>query len=154
MTQNMMHYLSEPKPETIIPFTLSEMATNLSYDAGIEVVVHGADRLSGTPNLFYRLLLNLARNAKSAMATNLTIDVWRAGHLAVIDISDDGPGIPKDLKKHIFSAFYSGHKSNTGLGLAIAKDIAVAMGGDLRLSRSSKHGSEFRLSVPVKWLID
>ena len=154
MTQNMMHYLSEPKPETIIPFTLSEMATNLSYDAGIEVVVHGADSLSGTPNLFYRLLLNLARNAKSAMATNLTIDVWRAGHLAVIDISDDGPGIPKDLKKHIFSAFYSGHKSNTGLGLAIAKDIAVAMGGDLRLSRSSKHGSEFRLSVPVKWLTD
>ena len=143
MTQNMMHYLSEPKPETSVPFTLSEMATNLSYDAGIEVVVHGVDRLSGTPNLFYRLLLNLARNAKSAMATNLTIDVWRAGHLAVIDISDDGPGIPKDLKKHIFSAFYSGHKSNTGLGLAIAKDIAVAMGGDLRPSRTQNMAQSF-----------
>lgn len=152
MTQNMMDYLTEPKAETARAFVLGEMADNLRHDAKIEVKLTGTKALYGTPNMFYRLLFNRARNAKAAGASALTIDVWRAGHLAVIDISDNGPGIDKALKPHLFSAFYSGHKSNTGLGLAIAKDLSVAMGGELRLSRSSAHGSEFRLSVPQSWL--
>lgn len=154
MTQNMMDYLTEAKPELAIPFHLPEMATNLTYDTTLAVTVTGTQTLVGMPNTLYRLLLNLARNAKSAGASSLAIDVWRAGHLAVIDISDDGPGIDKGLKSHLFSAFHSGHKSNTGLGLAIAKDLSLVMGGELRLSRSSAHGSEFRLSVPKSWLSD
>ena len=152
MTQNMMHYLSETKPEEISDFDLDEMAHNLTHDTKLDVHLSGVTSLNGMPNTLYRLLLNLARNAKSAGASHLMIDVWRAGHLAVIDISDNGPGIDKMLKPHLFSAFYSGHRSNTGLGLAIAKDLSVAMGGDLRLSRSSAEGSEFRLSVPKSWL--
>lgn len=134
--------LLEPIEQTSAAEEIAEIGTALS----------GASSLSGMPNMMCRLLLNLARNARAAGATSLSIDVWRAGHLAVIDISDDGPGIDKMLKPHLFSAFYSGHKSNTGLGLAIAKDLSLAMGGELRLSRSSRYGSEFRLSVPKSWL--
>ena len=152
MTQNMMHYLTDAKAEEVVAFDLSEMADNLSHDGQIAVKTAGTTHLEGMPNLLYRLLLNLARNAKRAGAETLMIDVWRAGHLAVIDISDNGPGIDETMKPHLFSAFYSGHKRDTGLGLAIAKDMAVAMGGQLRLSRSSEYGSEFRLSVPAKWL--
>ena len=154
MTQNMMNYLTETKSEPIMSFDLAEMADNLSHDTKLTITTAGARMLIGMPNLFYRMLLNLARNAKRAGAENLVIDVWRAGHLAVIDISDDGPGIGADLKNHLFNAFYSGHKRDTGLGLAIAKDLSVAMGGELRLSRSSAHGSEFRLSVPKSWLAE
>ena len=150
----MMDYLTEPQTESLSDFTLSDMVENLSHDTKLNVKLHGADALHGTPAIFYRLLLNLARNARAAQAQTLTIDIWRAGHFAVIDISDDGPGIAPELKAHIFSAFYSGRKSTTGLGLAIAKDLAIAMGGDLRLSRSSVHGSEFRLSVPHSWITD
>ena len=152
MTQNMMDYLSEAKPEESQHFSTSLLGQNLSHDARLEVKVTGADHLYGAADQFYRLVLNLARNAKRAGANELIIDIWRAGHLAVIDISDDGPGIADDMRPHLFSAFYSGHKRDTGLGLAIAKDLAVAMGGQLRLSRSSKVGSEFRLSVPSNWL--
>ncbi|MGC6517395.1 MAG: sensor histidine kinase [Candidatus Puniceispirillaceae bacterium] len=152
MTQNMMDYLTEAKTENRMIFLLTEMADNLAHDTKLEIAIQGADTINGMPNTLYRLLLNLARNAKSAGASAMTIDIWRAGHLGVIDISDNGPGIDKMLKPHLFSAFYSGHKSNTGLGLAIAKDLALAMGGDLRLSRTSEHGSEFRLSVPVDWI--
>ena len=152
MTQNMMDYLSETKTEAPHAFSTSALAENLSHDARLKVVVTGADDLYGAADQFYRLVLNLARNAQRAGATELTIDIWRAGHLAVIDISDNGPGIADDLRPHLFSAFYSGHKRDTGLGLAIAKDLAVAMGGQLRLSRSTKIGSEFRLSVPASWL--
>ena len=153
MTQNMMDYLTEAKPESPCAIALDEMADNLKHDAKLDVTITGTKTLYGTPNMLYRLLLNLARNAHAAGASALAIDVWRAGHLAVIDISDNGPGIDKALKPHLFSAFHSGHKSNTGLGLAIAKDLSVAMGGELRLSRSSAHGSEFRLSVPQSWLV-
>ena len=98
-------------------------------------------------------MLDLARNARAAQAQTLTIDIWRAGHFAVIDIStDDGPGIAPELKStYIFLTFTI--QSTTGLGLAIAKDLAIAMGGDLRLSRSSAHG-KFRLSVPHSWITD
>ena len=152
MTQNMMDYLREAKPERRKAFSTSLLGQNLSHDARLEVKVTGADYLVGAADQFYRLVLNLARNARRAGANELTIDIWRAGHLAVIDISDNGPGIADDLRPHLFSAFYSDHKRDTGLGLAIAKDLAVAMGGQLRLSRSTKIGSEFRLSVPASWL--
>ena len=152
MTQNMMDYLSEAKPEERQHFSTIALGQNLSHDSRLEVKVTGADHLYGATDQFYRLVLNLARNAKRAGATELLIDIWRAGHLAVIDISDNGPGIADDMRPYLFSAFYSGHKKDTGLGLAIAKDLAVAMGGQLRLSRSSLHGSEFRLSVPSNWL--
>lgn len=142
MTQNMMDYLSEAKTETASRFPISEMAENLSHDSQLTVTSQGADILLGAPNQFYRLLLNLGRNA------------WRAGHLTVIDISDNGPGISEELRPYLFSAFYSGHKRDTGLGLAIAKDLAVAMGGQLRLSRTSDLGSEFRLSLPAHWLTE
>ena len=152
MTQNMMDYLNEPKPETHQSFSTQLLGRNLSHDAQLEVKVTGAAFLSGAADQFYRHVLNLARNAKRAGATELTIDIWRAGHLAVIDISDNGPGIGDDMRSYLFSAFYSGHKRDTGLGLAIAKDLAAAMGGQLRLSRSSNVGSEFRLYVPSSWL--
>ena len=152
MTQNMMDYLTEAKPESQTAFNLQEMVVNLTHDTKLDISHSGTQMLYGMPNTLYRLLLNLVRNAKAAGTTAITIDVWRAGHLGVIDISDDGPGIDKSLKPQLFSAFYAGHKSNTGLGLAIAKDLSVAMGGELRLSRSSQYGSEFRLSVPKSWL--
>ena len=154
MTQNMMDYLSEAKTETASRFPISEMAENLSHDSQLTVTSQGADILLGAPNQFYRLLLNLGRNARRAGADKMTIDIWRAGHLTVIDISDNGPCISEELRPYLFSAFYSGHKRDTGLGLAIAKDLAVAMSGQLRLSRTSDLGSEFRLSLPAHWLTE
>ena len=121
------------------------MVENLRHDTKLNVKLHGADVFIWHTCYLLSFIVGFARNARATQAQTLTIDIWRAGHFAVIDISDDGPGIAPELKAHIFSAFYSGRKSTTGLGLAIAKDLAIAMGGDLRLSRSAAHGSEFRL---------
>ena len=97
-----------------------------------------------------RILLNLARNAASAGATSLSIDVWRAGKLGVIDIADDGPGIARADWDDLFLAFRSKRSGGTGLGLAIARDLAVAQGGALKLTRSNDDGSEFRLQLPME----
>ena len=100
--------------------------------------------------MIHRLLFNLARNAGQAGATILNIDIWQAGHLAVIDVSDNRPGIAADMRQSLFRAFASGQPTGYGLGLAICLDMAL--GGRLRLSRSTDQGSEFRLQLPASCL--
>ena len=80
----------------------------------------------------------------------LSIDIWRAGKLGVVDIADDGPGIPREDWDDLFLAFRSKRRGGTGLGLAIARDLAVAQGGALKLTRSTGDGSEFRLQLPME----
>ena len=82
----------------------------------------------------------------------MTIDIWQAGHLAVIDISDNGPGVHPDVRDRLFAPFASGTSTHTGLGLAICLDLAIALGGQLSLSRSSDAGCEFRLQLPADLL--
>lgn len=116
--------------------------------ADIPITCQGADLLHVDPMMMKRILLNLSRNASRAGATKITMDIWRAGHLAVIDVSDDGPGIDANMQPHLFRAFFSGQRGS-GLGLSIAKDLAVALRGDIKLSRTGPSGSEFRLQLPA-----
>jgi len=60
-----------------------------------------------TSTMMFRILLNLGRNAGAAGATKLAIKIWRASHLAIFDISDNGSGIPWHLCPTLFSPFKS-----------------------------------------------
>jgi signal transduction histidine kinase len=69
----------------------------------------------------------------------------------VLEVEDDGPGIPADHAEHVFERFYrvEGHRaSGSGLGLAIARELALAMGGTLELE-SRPGRTVFRLRLPV-----
>ncbi len=149
LCQSMLDYLAEtpvPEPETI---TMSELAAETAADSGLRVTYNGPGKLYLDRTMMARILLNLARNAAAAGAGLVTIDIWRAGRLGVIDIADDGPGIPRGQWDDLFLAFRSRQRGGTGLGLAIARDLAVAQGGNLKLTRSTDDGSEFRLQLPV-----
>ena len=149
LCQNMLDYLTDtPNPEPV-EFVMADLVAELDAGSTISVRYEGPAQVFADRILIKRLLLNLIRNADKAGAKNVQLDIWRAGHLCVIDVSDDGPGVPKDFRPFLFSAFHSGHRAGSGLGLAIAKDIAVAQQGDIKLSRSSENGSEFRLSLPL-----
>ena len=150
LCQSMLDYLAEtpvPEPEII---TMPDLAAETAADSGLRVEYSGPDRLYLDRTMMARILLNLARNAAAAGAGLLTIDIWRAGRLGVIDIADDGPGIPRTQWEDLFLAFRSRRRGGTGLGLAIARDLAVAQGGNLKLTRSTDDGSEFRLQLPVE----
>ena len=150
LCQSMLDYLAEtpvPKPDII---TMSELASETASDSGLMVDYTGPDRLYLDRTMMARILLNLARNAATAGASRITIDIWRAGRLGVVDIADDGPGIPRGQWQDLFLAFRSRQRGGTGLGLAIARDLAVAQGGNLKLARSTDEGSEFRLQLPVE----
>jgi signal transduction histidine kinase len=82
--------------------------------------------------------------------TTVIVRVVRRGHAAVLEVRDDGPGIPPEDQKHLFQRFYraaGGKASGSGLGLAIASELASRLGGSIELS--SRAGSTvFTLNLP------
>jgi two-component system osmolarity sensor histidine kinase EnvZ len=112
------------------------------------------------------LVLPLKRQAFKRAITNLVTNATRYGNYVVvragtdkdwlrIDVDDDGPGIPPAERDNVFRPFYrlgNGRNvdtGNTGLGLAIARDIARSHGGDITLGESSMGGLRATVRVPV-----
>ncbi|WP_340116672.1 HAMP domain-containing sensor histidine kinase [Pelagibius sp. 7325] len=99
----------------------------------------------------YRVFFNLARNALEAGAGELRLAARPVRDFLVIDVEDDGPGMPEEAQRNIFKPFAgSAREGGTGLGLSIAHDIMRAHGGDIRLERSGAEGTLFRLVLPVR----
>jgi signal transduction histidine kinase len=66
-----------------------------------------------------------------------------------VDVVDSGPGIPPEQRERIFQAFISHDVDGTGLGLPIARELAVALGGRIDLDSAPGAGSRFRLVLPI-----
>jgi signal transduction histidine kinase len=99
----------------------------------------------------YRVFFNLARNALEAGAGELRLAARPVRDYLVIDIEDNGPGMPEEARENIFKPFTgSAREGGTGLGLSIAHDIMRAHGGDIRLERSDSNGTLFRLVLPLR----
>jgi len=104
-----------------------------------------------------RVLLNLARNAMQALQSRapndpvrdqIRITGRREGAVAVIEVSDTGPGLSSKAREHLFEAFQSSTGAGgTGLGLAIAAELVRAHGGEIRLVEGTI-GATFRLTIP------
>lgn len=122
------------------------------YDPSLPSVIGDADRL-------FQLVLNLARNALEADVHLLTLrtrvefgvrlnDRLRRAVLRV-DVIDDGCGIPAELAETLYQPLVSGRPDGTGLGLALAREIADEHGGELRhVSRAGV--TTFTLLLPLE----
>jgi signal transduction histidine kinase len=99
----------------------------------------------------YRVFFNLAHNALEAGAGELRLAARPVRDYLVIDVEDNGPGMPEEARENIFKPFTaSAREGGTGLGLSIAHDIMRAHGGDIRLERSGPEGTLFRLVLPLR----
>jgi signal transduction histidine kinase len=114
---------------------------------------------SGDEDLVRRLLVNLLDNAVRHAPPGSAVDVdldQSAGGWS-ISVSDRGPGIPEEIRPHIFKRFYRGDAARrrgrsdggAGLGLALARWIANVHGGDVTLARSSDEGTVFAVFLPA-----
>ena len=74
--------------------------------------------------------------------------LYRQGPFVALDVIDSGGGVPEDIKDEIFRPFFTTKSKGTGLGLALAKDLARLNNGELLLWKSSSQGSIFRLLLP------
>lgn len=108
-------------------------------------------RLQADPVQLSRALVNLGRNALQAGADRVeaTVEQLPDGRVALI-VRDNGPGLPPRALANLFQPFAgSARAGGVGLGLAIAREIARAHGGDLRLVENSAAGAAFMLELPV-----
>ncbi len=104
-----------------------------------------------------RLLLNLADNAVkyTEPGGSITLALRRLGDSAELSVSDTGMGIAPEERERIFQPFYrvvdahSSFEGGSGLGLSIARSIAVAHGGSVRVESEPGGGSVFRVLLPV-----
>lgn len=107
-------------------------------------------RIEADREQLYRVFFNLARNAIEAGAGELRLTARPVRDFLVIDVEDNGPGMPEEARRNIFKPFAgSAREGGTGLGLSIAHDIMRAHGGDIRLERSGPEGTLFRLVLPL-----
>jgi signal transduction histidine kinase len=111
----------------------------------------GADhRVRADRDLLYRVFVNLGRNAFEAGATTVTVRAQASGKCLLIDVADNGPGVPQAVAAQIFRPFTTGGRAGgAGLGLAIARDLVRAHGGDISLTETSAAGTTFQFTLPL-----
>jgi signal transduction histidine kinase len=109
----------------------------------------GQLRVRAHPRLLCRLLHVLYENAIQASRPAVPRIVTRgrtAGDRVILRVSDDGPGIPEEIRGSLFDALVSRRPGGTGLGLALARRIADAHGATLRLARGEDTGATFEIT--------
>jgi signal transduction histidine kinase len=98
-----------------------------------------------------RVLQNLVQNAHEAAPQGVRVQVRSrvdAGR-AIVEVADDGPGIPPSAQARLFEPYFTTKTSGTGLGLAICRRLLEAHGGALRLLRTGADGTTFACELPL-----
>ncbi|MGE0598338.1 MAG: sensor histidine kinase [Dehalococcoidia bacterium] len=109
------------------------------------------------PDLLYRCVLNLVDNGikYSGEGRTVTIRTFQEGATAVIEVADNGAGIPTESLSRIFDRFYrvdrgrSRREGGTGLGLAIVKEIVESLGGTVGATSEEGRGTSFTIRLPA-----
>jgi PAS domain S-box-containing protein len=133
---------------------------------GLQVRVdEGLPPIQGDHHQLCQLFTNLLINAFEAMEGRGTVEVTaREGSLeedvhgtgadgqptrtVVVEVADDGPGVPKELRDRIFNAFFTTKPQGSGLGLAIVRKVVDAHDGRIDI-QTGAHGTRFRVTLPV-----
>jgi two-component system, NtrC family, nitrogen regulation sensor histidine kinase NtrY len=103
-----------------------------------------------------QVLINLLKNAEEAVPNGgvVQIRVGRRGDDALLEVEDNGPGIPPEDRPRVFEPYFTTKPGGTGLGLAIAARIAQEHGGRLEIDGEYGRGAIFRLVLPVRKAAD
>ncbi|MFB7270507.1 ATP-binding protein [Streptomyces sp. NPDC056244] len=131
----------DPRTGSAVAFDLDEVVKQQIEEwrpayrsAGRAIVCSGRQgmRAVGTPGAVAQVLAALIENSLMHGGGTVALRTRVTGNQAVIEVTDEGPGVPADLGARIFERTISGRNS-TGIGLAVARDLAEADGGRLEL---------------------
>ena len=115
-------------------------------------------RVQGSPDELHRMVLNLLDNAArhTPAGAMIELSLREADGDAVVEVADDGPGIPAAMREQIFDRFVRGEGpadtargAGTGLGLAIVSAVAASHGGSVEAAESDSGGALFRARIPL-----
>ncbi len=133
---------------------------------GIKVELYLSEDLLfilGVQNRLEQVFLNLVMNARDAILEKkgvlvnenfdpcITIRSYRDRNNVVVDVSDNGIGIPEEVKDRIFEPFFTTKEvgKGTGLGLSISYGIVRDYGGNIEVASTGEKGTTFRLTFPI-----
>jgi signal transduction histidine kinase len=114
--------------------------------------------VEGNPDELHRLAVNLLENGlrHTPPGTEIRVAVERRNGDAVLEVSDDGPGLPPGMEEQVFSRFVRGTGpadmgagGGAGLGLAIVKAVAVSHDGEVDAGASATGGARFTVRLPL-----
>lgn len=146
---------SPVKPTLVDVAALLQMVCEQFSDSGYAVTYSGPDRAAFIlrPDEIIRAVTNLVQNA-TRFGTEVDVALLMAGDRLVVDVSDDGPGIPDERKAAMLEPFVRGEEARTmdetsgfGLGLSIAQAIVTAHHGTLQLLDNAPKGLRVRLQL-------
>jgi signal transduction histidine kinase len=135
----------------------AEEARLAEHEIALNCDIAAADRVNADPDQLHRILANLLRNAREAIehqegrktTGRISVSLSRTGDASLVRVTDNGPGVPERARERLFQPFAgSGRPDGAGLGLAIARELAQAHGGDLTLAQTGPKGSIFELRLP------
>ena len=133
---------------------LEKSEIELTVEDSTEITIHGDQ------NQLKQVLINLVHNGAESIGERGKI-VPRAGtervslggrptNVAILEVEDNGKGIPLEVQKRLFDPFYTTKAAGTGLGLSIAARIIENHGGALRYKTEIGRGTTFGIVLPLK----
>ncbi len=125
--------------------------------ANVKIAAHlapGLPIISASPSEMQQVLLNLINNAIDALGRNggaVDITTRMDGDKVIVDVTDNGQGIPKAIMPRIFDPFFTTKPvgKGTGLGLSICYGIIKRIGGDITINSAVGAGTSFHIQLPV-----
>ena len=166
LASNVLNYgKSQELAPQAVPTPLRAAVEAAAEDAGLVedgvrlvLDVDPAAQVMADPEQLHRILLNLLRNGREAIEGagerdapgQVRVDAERVDGHWRIRVADNGPGLAERVIPRLFQPFAgSGRPDGAGLGLAIARELAVGHGGDLSLLRTGADGAVFELRLPA-----
>ena len=138
--------------------TANEMSL-LAEEKSIRLHAHGPTgvQVEGDRSRLQQVIVNLIDNAikYTQQGGKIEISVAREADTAVLEVSDNGPGISAEALPHVFERFYRADKARSranggaGLGLSIVKAICAAHNAEVKVSSQEGRGSRFRVELPL-----
>jgi signal transduction histidine kinase len=147
--------LARPSTDDLVEIpvkaTLEEIASTLST-SGKEVVVEGEEVVLRSSLKGLRSALdNLLRNAVQWAKSKVLVKVGREKGWLVVEVEDDGPGVPLSERDRVFEPFFSKRREGSGLGLSIVRKFAIDSGGFVFVEDGKRlKGARFVLKLPLK----
>ncbi|MDN4502472.1 ATP-binding protein [Alteromonadaceae bacterium BrNp21-10] len=132
--------------QTLVAQELTENKISLNVDVQPQALDVNID-----VDMLEQLLINLLKNAQQALVgipqaqIILRAFLNRRGHV-VIEVADNGPGIANDLAQKVFVPFFTTKKDGSGVGLALTRQVMIAHGGSVKLSKADIGGALFSLT--------